>query len=144
MTAYLPNVISSIRPDAIDRQIDRVFDEALRAFGTTEPAWAPDCNAWEDDNGFYVQMALPGWESKDIALEVNNQMLWVKGEGNEDTTGSRKYHLREIADGRFVRMFKLPTVVDHDKASATHKNGLLTISFPKREEAKSRRILIEG
>jgi HSP20 family protein len=50
-----------------------MFDEALRTFGTTERAWVPACNAWEDSNGFYVQMALPGWEPKDVTLEVNNQ-----------------------------------------------------------------------
>jgi HSP20 family protein len=144
MSTYLPAVFSTVRPDTFDRQIDRMFEEALRAFGTSESAWVPACNVWEDLNGFYVQMALPGWEPKDVALEVNNQMLSVKGERPEETSGSRKHLIREIADGRFVRIFKLPTTVDHDKASANYKNGLLTISFPKREEAKPRRIVIEG
>jgi HSP20 family protein len=144
MSAYLPAVFSTVLPDNFDRQIDRMFEEALRAFGTSESAWVPACNAWEDVNGFYVQMALPGWEPKDVALEVNNQMLSVKGERTEESTGSRKHLIREIADGRFVRIFKLPTTVDHDKASANYKNGLLTISFPKHEEAKPRRIVIEG
>jgi HSP20 family protein len=89
-------------------------------------------------------MALPGWEPKDIALEVNNQVLTVKGERVVETADSQKYHLREIADGRFTRLFRLPSFVDHDKASATHKHGMLTISFPKREEAKCRRIMIQG
>ncbi|HSA60905.1 MAG TPA: Hsp20/alpha crystallin family protein [Nitrospiraceae bacterium] len=144
MSTYLPAVLSSIRPDAFDRQIDRIFDEALRAFGTPDQAWAPASNAWEDDNGFYVQVALPGWEPKDIALEVNNQVLAVKGERKDEGAQVEKYHFREIGGDRFMRLFQLPTFVDHEKASATHKNGLLTISFPKREEAKSRRILIEG
>jgi HSP20 family protein len=43
-----------------------------------------------------------------------------------------------------MRVFKLPTFVDSQQASATQKNGLLTVTFPKREEAKSRRIMIEG
>jgi len=144
MSTYLPSVISAISTDGFERQIDRMFDEALRAFGASEAVWAPACNAWEDENGFYVQMGLPGWESKDVALEVNNQMLSVKGERSENTEASRKYHLQEIAEGRFARVFRLPTTVDHDKASATFKNGLLTIAFPKREEAKCRRIMIEG
>jgi HSP20 family protein len=144
MSTYLPAVFSTVRTDGFDRKIDRMFDEALRTFGTTEGAWVPACNAWEDSNGFYVQMALPGWEPKDVTLEVNNQVLSVKGEKKEESSDSRKHLIREIADGRFVRIFKLPTIVDHDKASATCKNGLLTISFPKREEAKCRRIVIEG
>ena len=144
MNTYLPAVYSTVRPDTFDRQIDRMFEEALRAFGTSEGVWVPACNAWEDTNGFYIQMALPGWEPKDVALEVNNQMLSVKGEKSEETSSSRKHLMREIADGRFVRIFKLPTTVDNNKASASYKNGLLTISFPKREEAKPRRIVIEG
>jgi HSP20 family protein len=144
MSTYLPAVFSTARPDTLDGQIDRMFEEALRAFGTSEGAWVPACNAWEDSNGFYVQMALPGWEPKDVALEVNNQVLSVKGEKSEDPSGSRKHLLHEIADGRFVRIFKLPTTVDHEKASANYKNGLLTVAFPKREEAKHRRIVIEG
>ncbi|HET7909848.1 MAG TPA: Hsp20/alpha crystallin family protein [Nitrospira sp.] len=144
MSTFLPAPFSSVRPDAFDRQIDRIFEDALRAFGSSDGSWVPPCNAWEDSNGFYVQMALPGWESKDVALEVNNQMLVVKGEKADEASGSRKHLIREIAEGRFVRMFKLPTTVDHEKASASYKNGLLTISFPKREEAKPRRIVVEG
>jgi len=143
MTSYLPSVISTIRPDTFDRQVDRLFNEALRAFDAGEQTWVPASSAWEDDNGFYVQIALPGWEPKDITLEVNNQILTVKGERNVALQDSVKFHLREIADGRFTRFFRLPSFVEHDKASATHKHGLLTITFPKREEAKCRRIMIE-
>lgn len=144
MNSYVPGVLSSIRTDGFDHQIDRLLDEALRAFGTTNNNWAPACNVWENENGFHLQMALPGWEPKDITLEVTNQVLTVKGERTGETSESQKYHLREIAEGQFTRLFRLPTFVDQNKASATHKHGLLTISFPKREEAKPRQIMIEG
>ena len=144
MSAYLPAAFSTVRSDAFDRQIDRMFEEAVCGFGTSQLAWVPACNAWEDSNGFYVQLALPGWEAKDVAVEVNNQMLSVKGERTEETNGTLKHVIREIPDGRFMRLFKLPTTVEYDKASANYKNGLLTISFQKRDEAKPRRIVIEG
>ncbi|MGA6827952.1 Hsp20/alpha crystallin family protein [Nitrospira sp. NS4] len=144
MSSYVPTVVSSISPDLFNRQIDRMFDEALRAFGTSGQPWSPACNAWEDGDGFYVEVALPGWETKDLSLEIDNQVLTVKGERREEGAPEGVYHLHEIAGGRFVRLFKLPAFVDQDKASATHKHGLLTVSFPKREEAKCRRIMIEG
>lgn len=144
MSTYLPAVLASIRPDAFDRQIDRMFDEALRTFGTPDQGWAPACNAWEDGNGFYVQVALAGWEPTNISLEIDNQVLTVRGERKEESVPEGMYHLREIAGGPFMRLFTLPKFVDHDKASATHKDGMLAITFPKREEAKCRRILIEG
>jgi HSP20 family protein len=140
MTNYLPNVMSN----GFERQIDRLFEETLRALGTSHGAWTPAANAWEDENGFYVQMALPGWEQKDIAVEVNNQVLSVKGKRNEESATSQKFYVHEIADSEFARLFRLPASVNQEKASATHKHGLLTISFPKREEAKRRQIMIEG
>lgn len=143
MTSYLPSGISTIRSDAFDRQVDRLFNEALRAFAGADQTGGPASNAWEDDNGFYIQMALPGWEPKDITLEVNNQVLTVKGVGTVEHQNTARSHLREIADGQFTRLFRLPSFVEHTQASATHKHGLLTITFPKREEAKCRRIPIE-
>ena len=113
-------------------------------FGANGSAWDPASNAWEDDNGFYVQAALTGWDSQEVSLEVTNQILSIKGERKEESGPRHSFHLQEIGDGRFMRLFRLPTYIDQDKVSAVQKNGLLTVSFPKREEAKSRRIVIEG
>jgi HSP20 family protein len=142
MSTYMPSVWSSIRPDVFDRQIDRLFDEALREFGASAQDWVPACNVWEDENGFYVQAALPGWEPHQISLEVNNKTLTIKGERTSEEAG--QYHLHEIGGSHFTRLFTLPKFIDHEKAKAAQANGLLTISFPKREEAKARRILIEA
>jgi HSP20 family protein len=72
-------------------------------------------------------------------------VLSIKGARQQQAPASgRTTHVQEIGEGRFMRVFKLPTFVDSQQASATQKNGLLTITFPKREEAKSRRIMIEG
>ncbi|WP_455377051.1 hypothetical protein [Petrachloros mirabilis] len=60
MSAYPPSVISPFRTDGFDPQIGKLFDEALYAFDLSGQAWAPVCNAWEDNNGFFVQMALSG------------------------------------------------------------------------------------
>ena len=141
MSSYVPAGMSSMRQDAFDGEIDRVLDEALRTFGQN---WMPSCNVWDDENGFYVELALPGWEANQVTLELNNRILTIKGERKEESESTSRYHLHEIERGNFVRRFKLPSFVDQDKASATQKNGVLTVAFPKREEAKSRRILIDG
>ena len=75
---------------------------------------------------------------------MTNQVLSIKGERQQASPSARKTHLQEIADGRFLRVLKLPAFIDSQQASATQKNGLLTVTFPKREEAKSRLITIEG
>lgn len=144
MSSYVPAVMSSMGQDTFDRQIDRILEDALRAFGGSEPQWwMPACNVWDDDNGFYVQMAVPGWEPNDIGLELNQHVLTVKGTRKQDAESTERYHLQEIPNGSFERRFRLPSFVDSDKASAAYKNGLLTITLPKREEARSRRIHIE-
>jgi HSP20 family protein len=128
--------------DAINQQIDRLFDEALGETGTGGDHWVPACNVREDDTGFYVHVALPGWAPNQVTLEVKDNMLTVRGERSGEDAGH--YHVREIPDGSFCRMLTLPPSIDHEKARAVHANGLLQISFPKREEARARRILIEA
>lgn len=128
--------------DALNQQIDRLFNEALGESGTSSDHWVPACNVREDDNGFYVEVALPGWAPYQVMLEVKDQMLTVRGEGSREATG--RYVVQEIPDGSFCRVFTLPASIDQEKARAVHANGLLHISFPKREEAKARRILIEA
>lgn len=144
MTSYHAAVVAPIGQDSFDRQIDRLLEDAVSAFGISGVAWAPASNAWEDDNGFYVQVALPGWDPQDVSLEVAKQVLSIKGERKEPSDSARTVHIQEIGDGRFMRLFRLPTYIDPENASAVQKNGLLTVTFPKREEAKRRRIMIEG
>ena len=66
MSSYLPVVFSTVRLETFDRRIDQMFEEALRTFGTAGGARVPASNAWEDANGFYIHMPLPGWEPKDV------------------------------------------------------------------------------
>jgi HSP20 family protein len=142
MTSYVPTVRSSIDPDVLNRQIDRLFDEAVGECGISGDHWVPACNVREDENGFYVEVALPGWKPSQVTLEVKDRSLIVSGERSSEGTGH--YHLKEIECGTFTRVFALPASIDHAKARAVHTNGLLTITFSKREEAKGRRILIEA
>ena len=123
--------------------VDKFLSDALRTVGA-EAVWAPGCNAYEDEQGFWLQAALPGMERKDINISLEDGLLTLKGERKEETAESqRTYFLREIGSGPFSRSFRLPTNVDASKASATYKDGVLTIGLPKREEAKPRRITIE-
>ncbi|BCA56033.1 putative Heat shock protein Hsp20 [Nitrospira sp. KM1] len=135
MTGYIPAVLNG--------QIDQILDEALRGF-TRESTWSPASNVWEDDKGFYVQLALPGWEPKDVSLEVEKQVLTVKGAHKTEADSTRKVYQWETAAAQFSKRYRLPDFANQEQASAVHKNGMLTVSFPKREEAKPRRIEIQG
>lgn len=123
--------------------VDRFLDELLRTVdGST--SWTPACNVYEDEHGFWVQAAIPGMDRKDIEIVMENGVLTLKGERKaDDSDSNRTYFAHEVEAGKFSRSFRLPSNVDPSKVSASYKDGMLTISLPKRDEAKPRRILIE-
>src|SRR6184192_897452 len=113
-------------------------------FMPTNPAvWDPACNTYEDEQGYWVQVVLPGLDRKDINIVFEDGVLTVKGEPKEEAAPNRTYFTREIERGSFARAFRLPSTVDPGKVSASYKEGLLTIQIPKREETKPRQITIE-
>jgi HSP20 family protein len=120
-------------------QIDRLLDEAVQSMGGI-----PACNVWEDADHFYIEAALPGWQAKNVDLKVEDGVLTMKGEYSESAhEAGRTYLMRELGWTGFTRSFRLPTNVDSAKASASFKDGILSVAFPKREEAKPRQIAIQ-
>ena len=135
MTAYIPAVFNG--------KIDELLDEAIRGL-SRESAWSPASNVWEDEKGFYVQLALPGWDTKDVSIQVEKQVMTVTGAHRSETDAQRKVYQWEIPNGQFAMRYRLPNFVQQEQASAAFKDGVLIISFPKREEAKPRRIEINA
>ena len=133
MTAYLPTVFNG--------KIDQLLDEAMRGL-SRESGWTPASNVWEDDKGFHVQLALPGWNTKDVSIQVEKQVMTVTGAHQSEQDQTRKVYQWEIPHGNFAIQYRLPNFVEQENASASFKDGVLTIAFPKREEAKPRRIEI--
>jgi len=128
-----------------DMQIDRLFDETVRAAGRKAAAWVPACNAWEDGERFALELALPGWEPTDVKITAEDGVVTVEGtRRGEQPESDRSYFMRELSGGAFSRSFTLPSHVDAEKATASYKHGVLSIEFPKREEAKPRQITIEA
>ena len=121
--------------------VDRLLQDTLRSRNAA--GWAPPCNAYEDEHGFHLEVALPGADRQDIDILFEDGVLTVKGERKEAVTGNGcRYFAHEIGWGDFSRSFRLPTYIDLDKVSASYKEGVLVLDLPKREEAKARRIEI--
>lgn len=133
-----------LRNASMDSQIDHLFDEAIRAVDEWAPMWEPACDVYEDQHGFTVHMALPGYEAGQIEVQVEDDLLSVKGNRKSDETDNRTWYRRGIPQGPFACSVRLPSSVDAHQSTASYKQGILTISFPKKEEAKPRRIMIEG
>ncbi|HSV88716.1 MAG TPA: Hsp20/alpha crystallin family protein [Bacteroidales bacterium] len=98
----------------------------------------PAVNVIETNNNFCIEVAAPGLEKKDFKVEIENNVLVIsseKEESNEDRKDDR-YMRREFSYTSFKRSFALPGSVEADKIKATHRNGILQIEIPKKEEAR--------
>ena len=119
------------------------YPDAARANVSAVWNWHPVVDVYENDNSFVIKADLPGIEKKDIALDVKDQVLTIKGERHVDEEVQKENaHCRERAYGRFERAFKLPNHVDADKITADYKDGVLKIEIPKPEAVKPKQITI--
>jgi HSP20 family protein len=125
----------------------RLFQDSLsRLF--SEPAsrpWTPAVDIYETENELVLKADLPDVDAKNVGIQLENGTLTLKGERKfEDVkNGQKGFHRIERSYGSFVRAFALPETVDGDKVRADYKNGVLTITLPKKEVAKPKTINVE-
>jgi HSP20 family protein len=109
------------------------------------PDWAPSVDILEKENEIRIKAELPGVEAKDVAVTVDNNVLTIKGERHlEKDVKKESYHRMERAYGSFSRSFSLPDTVDTGNVRAEYKDGLLTLSLPKKTAAKARTVEIKA
>lgn len=98
----------------------------------------------ETDQAVEVQLEVPGLESKDFDIQVEGQSLRIRGDKfHEKDRREGHFHITERAYGRFERVVPLPARVDQSGANAKYKNGVLTVTLPKSEDAGTKRITVE-
>jgi len=122
---------------------DRFFhDDPFFGPLMTAPAWsALPLSMWEDEQSVYVEVDAPGVTDKDIDVSVHDGDLIIRGERkSEEKRGG--YDTRTY--GRFEQRVTLPAPVDADKVEAKLANGVLSVTFPKSEAAKPRKIAIKS
>ena len=106
---------------------------------------APPVDIAEEKDRIVLTAELPGFQPKDVEVQVEGGVLTVKGERKmEEEKDGRNYHRVERSYGHFLRSFTLPNNVDREAIQAHFADGLLTIELPKREEAKPRQIRISA
>jgi len=124
----------------------RVFEDAFTRL-LSEPRgnrpWSPGVDIYETENELVLKADLPDVDMKDIDVRVENQTLTIEGERKfEQESNGKGYHRIERNFGHFVRSFTLPPSFEADKVAAAYKNGVLTVSLPKREAAKPKQIKV--
>lgn len=99
----------------------------------------PAVNIVEGKDEFRIEVAAPGLNKKDFQIDLQNNMLIISSEKQfEDEKKEEKFMRREFSYSSFRRSFSLPQTADVEKINASHKDGVLTIAIPKREEAKEK------
>jgi HSP20 family protein len=134
---------------SLQEEVNRLFSTNLtRAFGDEgigRGAWAPSVDIYENKDQIVLEAELPGMKQEDFDLTIENNVITVRGERRfEKVDDKDNYHRVERSYGSFTRSFTLPQTVSADEAKAEYINGVLRVTLPKREEAKSRRIEITG
>ncbi len=126
----------------LPRQMDRIMAEFMRPYGPVSRGMAyPPLNISEDEESIVVQAEIPGVDMSEIELSLTNKSLVIKGERKVE---QGKYYRQERPTGAFQRIVTLGVPVDRDGIKATLNNGVLTVTLPKAEAVKPRKISIES
>jgi HSP20 family protein len=132
----------------IQRNVHRLFDDFLRGGiqddGSKVSLWTPAVDISEHDNEYRVRVELPGISKDDVKITIESNILTIRGEKKlERDVKEEDMHRMERVYGSFQRSFTLPTVVKENEINAVYKDGILTISLPKAEEAKPKQIEVK-
>jgi len=121
-------------------EIDRFFEAPLAR--TSEfLGWTPVFDVYEDKDNFIVKAELPGMKKEDISVSLQDGNLIISGERKSETRneGAEVYRAERYF-GKFERAVSLPTTVAANKVKAEYRDGVLTVTLPKTEEAKPKQI----
>jgi HSP20 family protein len=125
-------------------EIDRLFDMPLAGLERTSrlfSGWTPALDLYEEKDNLVVKVELPGMKREEIEVSLHEGSLSISGERkSEEKHEEADVYRTERYVGRFQRTVALPTPVASDKVKAQYRDGILTITLPKTEEAKPKRI----
>src|SRR2546430_655335 len=130
---------------SLQEQVNRLFNDAFERQGeeSSLTAWAPAVDIYETEHELVVKADLPDIDSKDLDIRVENNVLTIRGERKFEKKVNEENYLRvERAYGSFARSFTLANTVNSDAIKAEYQNGVLTLTIPKREEAKPKQIKV--
>jgi len=135
---------SSLPPmDRLQREMNRLFDEFGAVRFRSAPSY-PALNVWASESGLTVTAEVPGVQPEDIDISVVGETLTLSGARKPDEHNEEvRYHRQERGYGNFTRSLQLPFPVNIPAVEATFKNGILTISLPRTEEDKPRKISVK-
>lgn len=133
-----PTTFGSVVDELFQTNLNRFFDDRLWGFNGLQSDARVPVNIHETDTAYEVEVVAPGLKKEDFQLSCTGDMLTISFEHKEESTGDddKKWIRREYRSGSFSRSFQVDGTVDVNKAQARYENGVLSLTLPKKEEAK--------
>jgi len=131
-----PLSIFTDRLGQLRNELDQIFE------GPRQEDLYPALNVWEDEDSYTAEAELPGFRLEDVEVNVRGSELSISGERKPEEKEGMTWHRRERGFGKFHRALEFPLPVDAEKVQASLKNGVLTVTLPKAEAAKPRKIQV--
>jgi HSP20 family protein len=129
----------------MQRDLDRMFDSVYDNGGSSVSNWGLPLDVTETVDQFQIVASVPGMNIDDLDITFADNVLTIRGEYKfEEEVEGTKYHIRERRVGSFARSINLPVMVNADEIDADYTDGVLTLTVPKAEEVKPRRIQIKA
>lgn len=132
----------------ISNRLNRIFGRSTAPATTGHETvkvtdWTPSVDITETETAYVIKAEIPEVKKEDVKVTVDNGVLTMQGERKmEKEEKGKKFHRIERSYGSFLRSFRIPDGVDETKAKADFKDGMITITLPKSEKAKTKAVEI--
>lgn len=143
--------ITRYEPITLLNEVNKIIDQAFRSSNNVDTSnidtsqWIPAVDIQEEKNKFVLLADLPGVDTNDVSISMENNVLTIKGSRAEKVKEEKNNYFRvERIRGSFYRRFTLPDTADGSKIEAKMQKGVLEIIIPKKEAAQPRLIKIQG
>jgi HSP20 family protein len=128
--------------DDLNSLFESPFWPNLERAGQLFSAWSPALDLYQNSDNVVAVVELPGMRREDIEISLHDGTLTISGERKRETSNGDKAERTERYIGTFRRSITLPARVDANKVTATYRDGILTVTLPKAEEAKPKQIRV--
>ena len=116
-----------------------IFDNDFFPVLTNRTSSMPAVNIREDEKNYFLDLAIPGMDKKDLKIDINEDVLTISSETKNETEESRDgYKRKEFSYSTFCRSFYIPENVERENIEANYKDGILFVALPKQKEDKTK------
>lgn len=130
--------------DDLNSLFEAPFWSAFGRTGELFSGWSPALDLYQSNDNIIAVIELPGMRKEEIEISLHDGTLTIAGERKSGTPNGEKAERSERYVGKFRRSITLPARVDANRVSATYRDGILTVTLPKAEEAKPKQIQVRA